>query len=70
MSRRNETRIGDVNLDGVVRAADARLALRAAAKLENLSSEAFAAADVDFDKKVSAKDARKILRVSAGLEKF
>lgn len=70
VSRRNETRIGDVNLDGVVRAADARLALRAAAKLENLSSEAFAAADVDFDKKVSAKDARKILRVSAGLEKF
>lgn len=70
VSRRNETRIGDVNLDGVIRAADARLALRAAAKLEDLSTEAFLAADVDFDKKVSAKDARKILRVSAGLEKF
>ncbi|MBR5232629.1 MAG: bacterial Ig-like domain-containing protein [Clostridia bacterium] len=70
VAKRNETRIGDVNLDGVVRAADARLALRAAAKLENLSAEAFLAADVDFDEKVTAKDARKILRVSAGLEKF
>ena len=70
VSRRNEIRIGDVNLDGMIRAVDARLALRSAAKLENLSAEAFAAADVDFDKKVSAKDARKILRVSAGLEKF
>ncbi len=70
VAKRNETRIGDVNLDGVVRAADARLALRAAANLEKLSEDAFLAADVDFDKKVTAKDARKILRVSAGLDKF
>lgn len=62
--------IGDVNLDGKVNAADARLALRRAAKLEDLSDEAFAAADVNFDGEVTASDARKILRVSANLDSF
>lgn len=62
--------IGDVNGDGDVTAADARLALRAAAMLENIDEASFYAADVDFDEKVTAADARKILRVSAGLEKF
>lgn len=62
--------IGDVNGDGDVSAADARLALRTAAMLENIDEASFYAADVDFDKKVTAADARKILRVSAGLDKF
>ena len=70
VAMRNETRIGDVNFDGAVKAADARLALRAAAKIDTLSENAFYAADVDADGKVSAFDARKILRVAAGLEKF
>ena len=59
---------GDVTGDGNVTAADARLALRASARLETLSSAAFAAADVNGDGNVDASDARKILRASAKLE--
>ena len=70
VAKRNETRIGDINGDGKVNAADARLALRGAAKVETLENSAFYAADVDADGKITAKDARKILRVAAGLEKF
>lgn len=62
--------LGDVDGNGKVLAADARLALRAAAHLEILSESAAAAADVDFDGNVTASDARKILRVSAGLDSF
>ena len=62
--------IGDVTGDGKVLAADARLALRAAARLEILDEPSFYAADVDFDDKVTAADARKILRVAAGLDEF
>ena len=62
--------IGDVTGDGKVLAADARLALRAAARLEILDEASFYAADTDFDDKVTAADARKILRVAAGLDKF
>lgn len=70
VAKRQEVRIGDVNFDGNVKAADARLALRNAAKLEELSSDALLAADVDLDGKITAADARKILRVAAGLDKF
>ena len=59
-----------MNFDSKVTAADARLALRAAAKIDTLQGDAFLAADVDFDEKIAAADARKILRVAAGLEKF
>ena len=61
---------GDVNGDGSVKAADARLALRYSAKLEDLSEEQLKAADVDNSGKVTASDARKILRVAASLDKF
>nr|MCR5782914.1 dockerin type I repeat-containing protein [Clostridia bacterium] len=61
---------GDVDGNGQVLADDARLALRASAKLENLSKQAKAAADVDGDGQVLADDARTILRVSAKLERF
>ena len=54
--------------DGKVTAADARKALRASAKLEELTPEREKAADIDGDGKVTAADARKILRASAGLE--
>lgn len=67
---RPQTLMGDVDLNGIITAADARLALRASARLETLSAEAFSAADVDLNGNVTASDARKILRVSAGLDKF
>lgn len=60
--------IGDVNGDGGIKAADARLALRYSAKLEEFTDEQVAAADVDASGQVTASDARKILRVAAGLD--
>lgn len=60
-------RLGDVNFDGKVSAADARLALRIAAKLENPTAEQFIVANVIVDANVTAADARLILRVSAKL---
>lgn len=60
--------LGDVNGDGKVVAADARMALRYSAKLAELDEEQFAAADVDNSGKVTASDARKILRVSAKVD--
>ena len=63
-------RLGDVNLDKKITAADARFALRIAAKLEpGATNEQLAAADVIADGKITAKDARLILRVSAKLDK-
>lgn len=61
---------GDVNLDGVVNAADARLALRNAAKIENLSALSIKAGDLDGDGVITAAEARTILRVAAKLESF
>lgn len=62
--------IGDVDGNGKVTPADARLALRAAANLEKLGDKALKAADLDGNGKVTPAEARKILRVSANLEKF
>ena len=59
----------DIDGNGKTTAADARLALRSAAKLDTLEGVYFTAADVTGDGKVNASDARKILRISAGLEK-
>ncbi|MCR5042022.1 MAG: leucine-rich repeat protein, partial [Clostridia bacterium] len=61
---------GDADLDGTVTAADARLALRQAVRLEALSEAAFAAADVDRDGEVTPADARAILRHVVGLEQL
>ncbi len=61
---------GDLDSDGKVTAADARLVLRAAASLEKLSGVYFLAADVNSDGKISASDARKTLRVAANIEYF
>lgn len=61
---------GDVQCDGKVSAADARLALRTSAGLESLSEPAAIAADIDGDGKVTASDARKILRVASKLDTF
>ena len=61
---------GDVNGDGKITSSDSRLALRAAAKLEGLRSDAFAAADANGDGRITSSDARAILRVAAKLESF
>ena len=57
---------GDIDGDGKISAADARLVLRMSVGLENI----IRSADVDGDGKVSAADARLVLRVSVGLETF
>ena len=60
--------LGDVNTDGKITAQDARLALRAAARLEALSELQNLLADADEDGKLKAGDARLILRIAAKLD--
>ena len=62
---------GDVDGNGKIEAADARLALRASVGLEKdivKGTGAYQAADVDGNDKVESADARLILRASVGLE--
>lgn len=61
---------GDVNEDGRITAADARLVLRVSASLEIVSGTQQKAADIDKNGVVTASDARAILRFTAGLQKF
>ncbi|MBQ7962784.1 MAG: dockerin type I repeat-containing protein [Clostridia bacterium] len=60
--------LGDVNGDNTVTSVDARLALRASAKLQVLDEGPFKRADINVDGKVTASDARTILRIAARLE--
>jgi len=60
---------GDVNCDGKITAADARIMLRISAKLDAATDVQFAAADINSDSKVTAAEARNILRFSAKLAK-
>lgn len=60
--------LGDINGDGKITAADARLALRQAVGLDRPKDWEKAAALVTGGEKVSAKDARKILRIAVGLD--
>ena len=60
--------LGDINGDGNISAADARLVLRASARLDTLNEWQTLAADVNADGNISASDARRILRVSARLD--
>ena len=62
--------LGDINKNGTVTAADARLALRAAARLDEYEGIEKLAADVDKDGKSTSADARQILRVAASIDKF
>lgn len=63
-------KLGDVNFDGSVTVADARLAIRIATSLEKVSDTAKKAADVDKNGKVTSSDARMILRVATKLDSF
>ena len=64
----NALQLGDVDGSGKVNSSDARMTLRAAARLETLTGEQFSAADADGNGKVNATDARKILRAAARIE--
>lgn len=59
---------GDVNMDGTVTPADARLTLRVAVGLDKVTPVTKAAADLDGDVYVSPSDARLVLRMAVGLE--
>ena len=61
---------GDVDDDGEITAADARLALRACVGLEDYAPGTlrFVRADYDKDGEITASDARMILRTAVGLE--
>ena len=62
---------GDVDFDGDVSAADARLVLRAAVELEELPADALAWGDVDAHSAkhdITAADARLALRIAVGLD--
>ena len=56
--------------DRQINSQDARIALRAAARLEKLTPEQVLAGDVNGDGTVNSRDARKILRVAAKLDIF
>ncbi|MBR3596770.1 MAG: dockerin type I repeat-containing protein [Clostridia bacterium] len=62
--------IGDVDGDGGISSSDARIALRAAVGLEEVTPDMIATVDVDKDKSITASDARLILRAAVGLEKL
>lgn len=61
---------GDIDCDNQITAADARLCLRAAAKLEELNKNQAFAADVMGAGEITSASARKILRVAAGIDIF
>ena len=61
---------GDVDMNGVINAADARLTLRAAVGLEKLSDDAMRCADADRNAEITAADARLVLRAAVGLEEL
>ena len=63
-------RMGDIDSDDSVTTADARLALRAAVGLEQLTASQKLRADVDSDSKITAADARAILRAAVELEEL
>lgn len=62
--------IGDMNNDGNISAADARIALRIAAKLQTVTEYELFVGDLDGDGKITAAEARKILRVAAMIDSF
>ncbi len=68
LANADDIMLGDVDGNGKLTAMDARMTLRAAARIDTLTEEQFIAADVTFDGKVTAMDARTILRAAARIE--
>lgn len=62
-------KLGDINMDGKINAADARSILRAAAQVEKIGEKEMLIADVNGDSRVNAADARAVLRVASRLDK-
>jgi GH25 family lysozyme M1 (1,4-beta-N-acetylmuramidase) len=60
---------GDVNLDGKITAADARMALQASAKMKKLNNIQKWNADMNKDGKLTASDAKAILEIAAKIKK-
>lgn len=63
-------KLGDMDDNGVIEAADARIILRASARLEKLDADHAKRADTNKDGRLTAADARLTLRVAARLDKF
>lgn len=66
----DETKYGDVNNDGKINAADARLLLRCSAELEDITVYILTYGDYNSDGEITAADARTALRISASVEKI
>ncbi len=60
---------GDIDMNGKITAADARLVLRHSSKLESLTAAQQKNADVNGDGRITSSDARLILRVASGIDK-
>ena len=58
---------GDVNNDGKITAADARLVLRFSAGLQKYTASQRKKADVNGDGRITAADARLVLRIAASM---
>ena len=63
-------KLGDVDGDNSISAADARLILRCSVGLDKIPVDLVAYANFDFDNAITAADARAALRTSVGLEKI
>ncbi len=63
-------RLGDIDADGTVNAADALLALQSAAQIKELDTDQLLAADVNKDRQASAEDALQILKFAAKMDIF
>lgn len=66
----DEGSLGDVNNDGRLTASDARLLLRCAARIDNITEYILTYGDYNKDNKITSSDARTALRVSASIEKI
>ena len=62
--------LGDLDADGDITSADARVALRLAVELVPMDENYLAVGDADGDGSVTSADARKILRAAVDLEDF
>ena len=60
--------MGDLNNDGKVTAADARIALQIAAKTIKPTAYQLKVGDINGDGKITAADARSILKIAAGIK--